>query len=164
MDVQAKLQEIGALVEGARAMPMSASCIVNRQELLAHLAELADLVPTEVSEARSLLRDRGDVLAEGRREAERLVDQARQEQARLVDEASVVVQARAEAERIVDAARAEAERLRRDVDDYVDAKLANFEVVLTKTLRAVERGRAKLRIVSGAADAEPDDDLEPLPD
>ena len=35
--------------------------------------------------------------------------------------------------------------MREEVDDYVDTKLANFEVVLDKTLSAVQRGREKLR-------------------
>jgi hypothetical protein len=35
--------------------------------------------------------------------------------------------------------------MRAEVEDYVDGKLANFEVVLTKTVAAVERGREKLR-------------------
>ena len=34
--------------------------------------------------------------------------------------------------------------MRAEVDDYVDTKLANFEVVLDKTLTAVRRGRDKL--------------------
>jgi hypothetical protein len=43
------------------------------------------------------------------------------------------------------AARTQAEAMRLQTEDYVDAKLANFEVVLHKTLSAVERGREKLR-------------------
>ena len=39
----------------------------------------------------------------------------------------------------------EAYAIRQEVDDYVDQKLANFEVVLNKTLSAVHRGREKLR-------------------
>ena len=35
--------------------------------------------------------------------------------------------------------------MRAEVDDYVDTKLANFEVVLDKTLAAVNRGREKLQ-------------------
>jgi hypothetical protein len=35
--------------------------------------------------------------------------------------------------------------MRLEAEDYVDAKLANFEVVLNKTLTAVERGRERLR-------------------
>jgi hypothetical protein len=32
-----------------------------------------------------------------------------------------------------------------EAEDYVDAKLANFEIVLQKTLAAVARGRESLR-------------------
>ncbi len=35
--------------------------------------------------------------------------------------------------------------MRQDAEQYVDTKLANFEVVLHKTLQAVDRGREKLR-------------------
>jgi len=42
-------------------------------------------------------------------------------------------------------ARREADQIRADADEYVDQKLANFEVVLTKTLQAVGRGRDKMR-------------------
>ena len=49
-----------------------------------------------------------------------------------------------EAVRLLQEARESAEARRTEVEDYVDAKLANFEIVLTKTLAAVERGRQKL--------------------
>jgi hypothetical protein len=35
--------------------------------------------------------------------------------------------------------------MRRETDDYVDAKLANFEVALHKTIAAVQKGRDKIR-------------------
>ena len=58
---------------------------------------------------------------------------------------------------------AEAVRMRRETDDYVDAKLANFEVALHKTIAAVQKGRDKIR---GRADYDdlggPVDDT-PLP-
>ena len=164
MDVQAKLDEIAALLEGARAMPMSASCIVNRGEMLAHVEELRALVPSEVHQARTVLRDREDVVDEGRREAGEIIEAARAEQQRILSKSEIVQEARREAERLVDDARQEVARMRAEVDDYVDSKLANFEVVLHKTLRTVERGRSKLRgnedLVQMGADA---DEVEPLP-
>ena len=55
--------------------------------------------------------------------------------------------------------------MRREVDDYVDTKLANFEVVLTRTLGAVERGRDKLRGRREVDDLDDlDEELDPLPD
>jgi hypothetical protein len=35
--------------------------------------------------------------------------------------------------------------MRRETDDYVDGKLANFEVALHRTLDAVQKGRDKIR-------------------
>lgn len=144
MDVHDKLDEIVAVVENARAMPMSASCIVNRGDVLGLLDELRQLLPEEFRHAELLLADRQAVIDEGHREAASLVEQARGEQARLVSESEVWAEASRQAQSIVDDARTEAERMRREVDDYVDAKLANFEVVLTKTVATVRRGRDKL--------------------
>jgi vacuolar-type H+-ATPase subunit H len=144
VDVHAKLDELTEVIEGARAMPMSASCIVNRAEVLALLDDLRDLLPSELSEAAGVLRDKEAVVEEGRVEAARLLDEAAAERTRMLSKADVVKEATREAERVLAAARADASRMRADVDDYVDGKLANFEVVLQKTLKAVERGRAKL--------------------
>jgi cell division septum initiation protein DivIVA len=165
-DVQVKLDEIVATVESARAMPMSASCVVNRADLLGQLDELKELLPGEFRQARYLLQDRDEVVAEGRREAERILEDAEQERLRLIDETDIVRDARIEAARVIAAARDEAAGMRREVDDYVDTKLANFEVVLTRTLGAVERGRDKLRgrRESDELDDMDEADMDPLPD
>jgi cell division septum initiation protein DivIVA len=144
VDVHSKLDELLALVSEARSMPMSASCILNRAEVLTLLDEMRELLPEELHHAETVLEEREAVVAEGRREAERLIEDARAEQARLVSQQEVVQEAHAYAVQVVEAARAEAERVRVETDEYVDAKLAGFEVALTKTLAAVTRGREKL--------------------
>jgi hypothetical protein len=83
-EVHTKLAEIVALVEGAKAMPMSASCIVNRSELLARLGDLETLLPETITRAQEVLGDRQGVVEEGRREAARIIAEARAERARLV--------------------------------------------------------------------------------
>lgn len=144
MDVHAKLDELTALIDNARAMPMSASCVVNRAEMLAHLEELRALLPGELSDAQRVLDDKGAVIAEGHVEAEKIIEAAKAERARLVARTEVMREASKEAEQTLAAAKADAERMRAEIDDYVDSKLANFEVVLHKTLQAVEKGRAKI--------------------
>ena len=64
---------------------------------------------------------------------------------RLVSETEVFAQAQLEAGRVVAEANADAESMRKQVDEYVDGKLATFEITLNKTLAAVARGRDKLR-------------------
>ncbi|MEU1628381.1 cell division initiation protein [Streptomyces sp. NPDC020096] len=144
MDVQKKLDEIVAAVEGARSMPMSASCVVNRGELLALLSEVRNALPDSLSQAQALLGDRELMVAEAQAEAERIIASAHEQRGSLVSDTEVARRSQAEADRILAEARQEAEEIRAEADEYVDSKLANFEVVLTKTLGSVDRGREKL--------------------
>jgi vacuolar-type H+-ATPase subunit H len=143
-ELHSKLAEIVSLVESARAMPMSASCVVNRAELLERLGDHEAKLPDTITKAQELLGNKRGVVDEGRREAAEIVAEAHEERRRLLEATDVHQEATAEAERLLAEARTSAEAMRVEVEDYVDAKLANFEIVLTKTLSAVERGRQKL--------------------
>ncbi|MEV4433744.1 cell division initiation protein [Streptomyces sp. NPDC049585] len=144
MDVQKKLDEIVATVAGARALPMSASCVLNRADLLAGLQEVRAALPGSLDRAREVIGDREQLVAEARAEAERILQAARDQRGSLVAETEVVRLAREEADRILAEAHREAAEIRAGADDYVDSKLANFEVVLTKTRGSIDRGREKL--------------------
>ncbi|GGS88882.1 ATP synthase F0 subunit B [Streptomyces cinerochromogenes] len=144
MDVQKKLDEIVSTVSGARSMPMSASCVVNRAELLAMLEEVRQALPGSLAQAQELIGDREQMVEQARLEAERIIENAHAERGSLVSDTEIARRSQAEADRILAEARQEAEEIRAEADDYVDSKLANFEVVLTKTLGSVGRGREKL--------------------
>ena len=128
------------IVETAKAVPMSASCVINRAEVLEILHELAAGVSEELAESRRLVAERDEVIAQARRDASEHIEAARRERGSMLSGTEMG----REAERIRGAALEEARRIREDADNYVDDKLANFEVVLTKTLQAVGRGRAKM--------------------
>jgi cell division septum initiation protein DivIVA len=161
--VVALLDRLQRTVEQARAVPVSASCVVNREELLALVEDLRAALPQALDRARSVLADRQGVVEQGRTEAERLLAEADAQRRALVAGTEVVKAAEQEAARIREQARAEADAVRAEVEEYADKKLANFEVVLSKTLAAVQRGRARLHGESelDALAAEPVD--EPLP-
>ncbi|MGW7384360.1 cell division initiation protein [Streptomyces sp. NPDC054794] len=144
MDVQKKLDEIVDAVSGARGMPMSASCVVNRADLLALLEEVRQALPGSLAQAQELIGDREQMVEQARQEAERIIGQAHAERGSLISDTEVARRSQAEGDRILAEARKEAEDVRAEADDYVDSKLANFEVVLTKTLGSVGRGREKL--------------------
>ncbi|MGW1491819.1 ATP synthase F0 subunit B [Streptomyces sp. NPDC002402] len=144
MDVQKKLDEIVEAVGNARSMPMSASCVVNRAELLAMLEEVRQALPGSLAQAQELIGGRVQMVEQARQEAERIIETAHAERGSLVSDTHVARQSQEEADRILAEARREAEEIRAEADDYVDSKLANFEVVLTKTIGSVDRGREKL--------------------
>ncbi|WP_412076625.1 ATP synthase F0 subunit B [Streptomyces xanthophaeus] len=144
MDVQKKLDEIVAAVGSARSMPMSASCVINRAELLEQLEEVRKALPGSLAQAQELIGGREQLVEEARREADRIIESAHSQRGSLISDTEVARRSQAEADRILEDARREAEEIRAEADDYVDSKLANFEVVLTKTIGSVDRGREKL--------------------
>ncbi|GGW70520.1 ATP synthase F0 subunit B [Streptomyces griseoloalbus] len=144
MDVQKKLDEIVAAVSSARSMPMSASCVVNRAELLSMLDEVRAALPDSLAQAEELIGGREQMVEQARQEAERIIESAHAQRGSLISDTEIARRSQSEADRILAEARKEAEEIRAEADDYVDSKLANFEVVLTKTLGSVGRGREKL--------------------
>lgn len=145
VDVSDLIAQLRALVEGARSMPMSTSAVVNRSEVLDLITALEQAVPTAFADQVKVYSERDEVVAQAQEEAERVISGAESERSRLVGETDVfrLAKHRADAERVK--AEAEAEALRRETDEYVDTRLATFEVTLTKTLEAVSRGRARLQ-------------------
>ncbi len=144
MDVQKKIDEIVQAVGSARSMPMSASCVVNRADLLSMLEEVRQALPGSLAQAQELIGGREQLVEQARQEAERIIESAHAERGSLISDTEVARRSQGEADRILAEARQAAEEVRAEADDYVDSKLANFEVVLTKTLGSVGRGREKL--------------------
>lgn len=144
MDVYDRLNQLTATVRSAKPMPMSASCLVNRAEMLETLERLRDELPTTLNHADVLLTDRQSVLAAGRQQAESILAGARDERERLIEETDVLAAARARAAALTAQAQAESTRLLSDADDYVDRKLAEFEVLLGQVTLQLNNGRLRL--------------------
>ncbi|MBM3688518.1 MAG: hypothetical protein FJW80_02470 [Actinobacteria bacterium] len=160
MDVDQRLDELAQMVEQAKAVPLSASCMVNRAQVLDVIEDIRDALPRSLSDADQLLAEREAVVAEGRLEAQRLIAEAREEQVRMLSQHEIYLVAVAEAEALRAETEEETYRMRRETDDYIDARLATFEITLNKTLTAVERGRDKLR---GQVEEDYIEDDQPLP-
>jgi vacuolar-type H+-ATPase subunit H len=90
------------------------------------------------------LADKERIVEEGRNSAEAMIATAREDVARMIEQTSIVQAARDEAQRILDEARDVAEDERRELEAYIDGRLATLEVILNKTMDAVARGRERL--------------------
>jgi vacuolar-type H+-ATPase subunit H len=145
-DAEALIRSALDLVQTAKAMPLSASVLVSREELAELLQEALDRMPDELRQARWLLKERDEFLAEKGREAEALLEDVRVQAERMVQRTEIVRQANHVAQRILDDANEEARRLRHEAEDYADQKLASFEIVLDRTMKTVQAGREKLQV------------------
>ncbi|MDA8210032.1 MAG: hypothetical protein M0Z92_13685 [Actinomycetota bacterium] len=149
------LERIEEIVGTAKAMPLSASVLVSRDEVL-HLVRLAkERFPLEMREAQWIVRERAEYLDRVSLEAEEIIQEARGRAERMVSKQEIVRQAQAGANRILVMAREDAARLRFDAEDYADQKLAELEIALAKVMKEVQAGRSKLAGSGAAAGAQP---------
>jgi F0F1-type ATP synthase membrane subunit b/b' len=144
MDSIEKLNTAIATIEEARGVPLSASCVVHRGEMLEILEAAQELLPKDLFIAEAIIGEKERIIEEGRTSAEAMIATAREEVARMVEQTAIVQAARDEAQRILDEARDVAENERREVEAYIDGRLATLEVILNKTMDAVARGRERL--------------------
>ena len=144
MDSIEKLNTAITLVEEARGVPLSASCVVHRSEMLEILDGARESLPHDLFKAEEILAKKDSLIDEGRSSSEQMIATAREEVARMIEQTAIVQAARDEAQRILDDARAQAADERAEVESYIDGRLATLEVILNKTMDAVARGRDRL--------------------
>ncbi|TSA47562.1 MAG: ATP synthase subunit B/B' [Actinomycetales bacterium] len=149
MDSVEKLASAITLVEEARGVPLSASCVVHRGEMLELLDEVRAALPPDFESAQKVISARDAIIEEGRLSAEQMISMAREDVARMVEQTSIVQLARDEARKVLDDAREQAMQEKAEVEEYIDGRLATLEVILNKTQDAVARGRERL---AGAGD------------
>jgi F0F1-type ATP synthase membrane subunit b/b' len=160
------LTELVELVETARTVPMSGSCVVPRERTLDLLDDLRETVPVELGQARELLARRDAVLAEANEygaqvvheaevRAHELVEAGKAEHAELVSASRVHLAATEHAAQVreqlaeeVTEQRAGAERyataIRADAESFADRTLSDLVEVLEQALATTQQGREAL--------------------
>ncbi len=143
--VETILREARDIIENARAMPLSASSMVNKEELLDMIDEAMRRLPDDLRNARWLLKEREEFLAKVTREGDEILELARSRAERLVQRTEVVRTAEQTARRLVETAREDSRRMRLETEDYCDQKLKNFESTLGQARDVIATGRRKLQ-------------------
>jgi F0F1-type ATP synthase membrane subunit b/b' len=142
--IESILDQLLDIIAAAKSMPLSSSVMVSREEVTSLLQSAVECLPDELRQARWLLREREEFLAERTREAEALMEEVRAQAERMVQRTEIVRQANAVAQRILDDANDEARTMRHEAEDFCDQKLAGMEIVLDRLTKTVQSGRAKL--------------------
>src|SRR6478735_7817001 len=120
MDVLVLIDKLDDVVHNARPVPLTDQVRVDREEIYDLLDQMRATIPEEIKQARWIVKERQEMLAEAKREAERA------------------------AEEIVEDARETERGIRLGAEDYADEILSTLEVNLQKFLAAVQRGRDRL--------------------
>ena len=144
MEALEKLAAAIAMVEEAKGVPLSASAIIHRKELLAILDQARVALPSDLERATKILREQDRLISDAKDNADALISQAKEEVSSMVAQTEIVAAARKEAKKIIDDVNKEADHQQDEIDAYVDSRLATLEVILNKTLETISKGRDRL--------------------
>ena len=139
------LRRVMDVINNARPMPLSSSHLLNNKDEVIELLDVVAPARTRIAPGAGCLLSAGARLCT-QREADEIVEVARTQAARMVQKTEIVREAQTFAQRTVDKATEDASRLRNEAEDYCDQKLAQFEIVLQRTLKTVHVGREKLQV------------------
>ena len=160
-DAETLLRRAVDIVATAPTMPLSSTPRIDRDEMVELRGEALTRLPEELRQARYMLRERDEFIARTRREAAEIVEAARVQSERMVQRTEVVRAAEARARHIMETANSESRRLKHETEDFLDQRLASFEILLERLSRTVANGREKLSI-HGVSPATPQPAAEDL--
>ena len=147
-DTESILDRAVEMIEGAGKAAMSSAIKVDRVELVNVLRDAIDSLPIEIREAKWMLKERADFVAQTQREADEILAAARREAERLVQRTEVVRAAEARAREVLQSADERSKRMKMETEDFLDRRLGSFEVLLDRVTRQVAEGRHRLSIIS----------------
>jgi cell division septum initiation protein DivIVA len=144
MDVLVLIDTLDDLVHNAKPIPLTDRVRVDKEGIYDLLDQIRATIPEEIKQARWVVKERQEMLAEATREAERMVNQAREFQERLISDEEVAKQAERAAEVIIEDARGREREIVLGGEDYAGEILNTLEFNLSKFNVAVQRGRDRL--------------------
>jgi hypothetical protein len=153
-DAETLLQRAIDIIANAPKMPLSSSPRIDGDEIIEILDEAMRRLPDEMRHARWMIKERQEFVSKTRREADELLEAARVQAERMVQRTEVVRAAEQRARQISEAADADSRRLRHETEDFLDQRLASFEILLDKLSKTVQAGRSRLDIGAHRAVAE----------
>ena len=156
MDVLVLIDKLDDTVHNAKPVPLTDQVRVDKEEIYDILDQMRATIPEEIKQARWIVKERQEMLAEAKREAERIVKEARERQQQLISQEEITKQAERAADDIIEDARAREREIRLGAEDYADEILNTLEVNLSKFIAAVQRGRERLARQRRAAPKSPE--------
>jgi len=143
-ELQDIVDDLIAHLHEAKAMPLSSSVLVDREQFLVMLEKLRAELPDELRAARWMVREREAFIARTNEKSQDIIDRAKAESRRLVSESHIVAEAVEEANILVRRAEGEVRRMRLEAEDDIERSLERVENLLSELLGKIHYSREEL--------------------
>src|SRR2546422_665433 len=117
MDVLVLIDKLDDLVHNAKAVPLTDQVRIDREEIYDILDQMRATIPEEIKQARWIVKERQEMLAEAKGEQDRLLQGAREQAVREASQTEIVKLAERQAEGIIDQARPNSRQMRPELED-----------------------------------------------
>jgi cell division septum initiation protein DivIVA len=153
------VDELTTVIENARSVPMSGSCMVPRDHLLDLLDDLRESLPEDVQAAGAIVEQRTEILQQAQAEAERLTGRTRTETEQLLAAAhrqrdELLGTARRQRDDLLSRAQDQAEQLLADAEAEADRLIAegraHREAMIAEAVAEHERLITETEVYQGA--------------
>ncbi|WP_322170016.1 ATPase [Acutalibacter caecimuris] len=140
------IDEMYDVLEKGFKLPLSSGkVLVDSEEIRAILDDIRDVFPQEIGQAKAIVADRGQILAEAQREADSILHTAEERGKALVSQEEVVRQAQQMANEIVTQAQAKVREMRKASSDYVDDLMRRTDESLSESLTELRKTRQNIK-------------------
>lgn len=144
-DTAEMLDHLENSVVSARSMPFSDNCLVDREEMLVLIGMIRESLPAELKQAKWLLEQNRQLIAEARKEAENIMREAESRMSSMINEHEITMQARQQASQTIEAANHSARQIRAGAMEYARKRLGDLEEQLTEMLVMIQRNKKDLK-------------------
>ena len=151
MKVDDLVLQLQDLVNDAKAVPFSnGKVMVSSDEIYDILDQIQDAMPAEVRQAKNIVADRKQILAEANRESENIIRAAEERKKAMLNQNEIVREAQAKAKEIVDDAKQKSAEIRKAANVYVDSIIKRTEEGISTQLEEIRKTRKNLLKSQGA--------------
>ncbi|MDO5123588.1 MAG: ATPase [Eubacteriales bacterium] len=145
--VEELINELQDMMNDAKAVPLTGGkSLVDTEMVLDILDEIQDSLPSEIRQAKNIVADRGQIIAEAKKESEDIIRAAEERKQQLVNQSEIVRAANAQANEIMNDARAKTADMRKAAADFVEDIMKKTDDAITSQLTELRKTRQNIKM------------------
>ncbi|MCI1955187.1 MAG: ATPase [Oscillospiraceae bacterium] len=146
MRVDDLIDELYDMLEKAWSLPLSRGrAVLDGEQVRQILDEIREALPQEIHQARAIVADRSQILADAKREADTVLRVSQERAKALVAQDEITRQAQQKANDLVGQAQAKTREMRKATNDYVDDLMKRTEDELAGLLAEARKVRQNIK-------------------
>lgn len=147
MRVEELLTEIQDMMNEAKPMPLTGGkALIETEKVLDIIDEINDTLPSEVRQAKNIVSDRSQIIAEAKKEAEEIIRAAEERKKQLIDQNEIVKEAKAKAAEIFANTKAKNDEMKKAAADFVEDIMKKTDDAINAQLTELRKTRQQMKM------------------